>query len=52
MILKMGAGDYVRSAGRLGGDLSSADVKNQFVILDGIDYKSNSSTRKLLYMEV
>lgn len=52
MIISMGDGDYVRSAGHSGGDLSSANILNQFVIVDGIDYKSNSNTRKLLYMEV
>jgi len=52
MIVSMGDGDYVRSAGHSGGDLSSADIKNKFVIVDGIDYKSNSDVRKLLYMEV
>lgn len=52
MIVSMGNGDYVRSAGQTGGDLSSADILNQFVIVDGIDYKSNSNIRKLLYMEV
>lgn len=52
MIISMGDGDYVRSAGLSGGDLSSADILNKFVILDGIDYKSNSETRRLFYMEV
>ncbi len=52
MIISMGDGDYVRSAGHSGGDLSSADILNKFVIVDGVDYKSNSDTRKLLYMEV
>lgn len=52
MIVSMGDGDYVRSSGRSGGDLSSADILNKFVIVDGIDYKSNSETRQLLYMEV
>lgn len=52
MIINMGKGDFVRSAGLSGGDLSSADIENKFVILDGIDYKSNSSLRQLLYMEV
>lgn len=52
MIISMGSGDFVRSAGLSGGDLSSTDVANKFVIVDGIDYKSNSSTRQLLYMEV
>ena len=52
MIVSMDEGDYVRSAGHSGGDLSSADVLNKFVIIDGVDYKSNSATRTLLYMEV
>lgn len=52
MIINMGSGDYVRSAGLSGGDLSSTDIENKFVIVDGIDYKSNSSSRQLLYMEV
>lgn len=52
MIISMGYGDYVRSAGLSGGDLSSADITDKFVIVDGIDYKSNSETRQLLYMEV
>lgn len=52
MIISMGRGDFVRSAGVSGGDLASTDVTNKFVIVDGIDYKSNSSTRQLLYMEV
>ena len=52
MIISMGNGDYVRSAGHSGGDLSSIDILNKFVIVDGVDYKSNSNTRKLLYMEV
>lgn len=52
MIISMGNGDYVRSAGCSGGDLSADDVRNNFVIVDGIDYKSNSDTRTLRYMEV
>lgn len=52
MIINMGNNDFVRSAGLSGGDLSSKDIENQFVIVDGIDYKSNSSSHKLLYMEV
>lgn len=52
MIIRMESGDYVRSAGKSGGDLSSNDIENKFVILDGIDYKSNSATHQLLYMEV
>lgn len=52
MIISMGDGDYVRAAGHDNNTLSSADIQNHFVIVDGIDYKSNSDTRKLLYMEV
>lgn len=52
MIVSMGEGDFVRSAGHIGGDLSSADILNKFVIIDGVDYKSSSNTRELLYMEV
>ena len=52
MIINMGAGDFVRSAGKSGGDMANVDISNKFVILDGIDYKSNSDIRKLQYMEV
>lgn len=52
MILSMGSRSYVRAAGERGGDLPRSAIVNQFVILDGIDYKSNSTTDKLRYMEV
>lgn len=52
MIISIGAGDYVRPAGVQGGDLSNKDITDKFVIINGIDYKSNSSTRKIMYMEV
>lgn len=52
MIISMESGDFVRSAGASGGDLGRADILNKFVILDGIDYKSNYAAHELLYMEV
>lgn len=52
MIISMCEGDYVRAAGNSGSELSSTDVRNKFVILDGIDYRSDSSTNILRYMEV
>ena len=52
MIINMESGDFVRSAGASGGDLGRADILNKFVILDGIDYKSNSAAHEILYMEV
>lgn len=52
MIISIGSGDYVRSAGETGGDLGHSDIIDKFVIVDGVDYKSNSESRQLLYMEV
>lgn len=52
MVIKMGNGDYVRSAGETGGDFGFSDVNDKFLILQGIDYKSNSKIRELVYMEV
>jgi len=44
--------DYVRHAGVKDSDLSNDDIRYKFVILNGIDYKSNSDTNELIYMEV
>lgn len=52
MILGIGTRDKVRAAGDHNGDLSYDDVNNKFPIVDGIDYMSNSTTSKLMYMEV
>ena len=52
MIISMDAGDYVRSAGNRDEEFSSIDIKEEFIIVDGVDYKSNSETHVLLYMEV
>lgn len=52
MIISMETGDYVRSAGNRDEEFSSRDVSKRFLIVDGIDYKSNSASHTLLYMEV
>lgn len=52
MIISMDNGDFVRSAGLQNGDKSSNDVREKFLILEGIDYKSNYAAHKLKYMEV
>lgn len=52
LILLMEPGNFVRASNNTGGDMSASDINNQFVILDGIDYKSKNETHKLLYMEV
>ena len=45
-------GNYVRNAGVFGEEFSSFYVNNSFIILNGLDYKSNNSYHELLYMEV
>lgn len=52
MILKMENDDHIRSLGVSGDDLSYSDINKKFVILEGIDFKSNDASHKLLYMEV
>lgn len=52
MILRMEQGNFVRDSGASKQELNREDINDKFVILDGIDYKSNSNTNKLLYMEV
>lgn len=52
MILSIEEGNFVRNAEKSGEELSRIDIDGQFVIVDGIDYKSNYSYHQLLYMEV
>ena len=52
MILRMESGNFIRPAAQSGTDMKADDVNGKFLILDGIDYKSNSQTQKLLYVEV
>ncbi|MDF9840775.1 MULTISPECIES: hypothetical protein [unclassified Paenibacillus] len=43
---------FIRNAAVVGEELSNKEVNEQFLLLDGIDYKSNYSNNELLYMEV
>ena len=52
MILSMEHGNYIRSAGVLGGDLDSDDINEKFVLLDGIDYKSNNGSMSILWTKI
>lgn len=52
MIISMESGDHVRNVGDQNGDFTSNDVNNNFIVLNGIEYKSNSAQKKLLYVEV
>lgn len=51
MIVYMYSGAHVRPAGVQRGDLPSSD-RYKFIIVDGIDYMSNSNNNPLYYMEV
>jgi hypothetical protein len=52
LIIKMEEGNFIRNAGKGGEELSAKDVNGKFLILDGIDYKSNNAAHRLVYMEV
>ena len=52
MVLWMEEGCYVRSLNKRDECLCATDIRNNFVILDGIDYRSNKSSAKFFYMEV
>jgi len=52
MILRMMSGNIVREANKQNGDLDDDAINGKFVILNGIDYKSNNASHKLLYLEV
>lgn len=52
LILKMEPGNFIRNAGKNGEELKSENINKKFVVLDGIDYKSNSDSDLLIYMEI
>ena len=52
MIIRMESGNFVRNLGKNGEELKVHDVNGKFLILEGIDYKSNSDSDQLIYMEV
>ena len=52
MILSIPDGTYIRSANDLKQELSAQDVNGSFLILDGLAYKSNISTKSIVYMKV
>jgi len=52
LILKMEDGNYIRNSSKSGEGLRAKDVNGKFLILDGIDYKSNNASHDLVYMEV
>ena len=52
LVIQMKKGNFIRNCGINGEELKADDVNGRFPIIDGIDYKSNSSVDKLVYMEV
>lgn len=52
IVINMEKGNYIRNAGTFGEEISNKEVDGKFLILDGIDYKSNNNLDELLYMEV
>jgi len=52
MILSIPANTFVRSANDLKQELSAVDVNGNFLILDGLAYKSNINTKSIVYMKV
>lgn len=52
MVLSIPAGTFVRSANKPKEELSATDVNGNFLILDGLLYKSNNSQSPIVYMEV
>jgi hypothetical protein len=52
LILKMEDGCLIRNIGKNGEELNAEAVNKQFLILDGIDYKSNNADHALIYMVI
>ena len=52
MVFKMDAETQVRSAGSAEEVFGVDEVSYNFLVLNGIDYRSNTAATKLLYMEV
>jgi hypothetical protein len=52
LIIKMKDTNLVRSAAQNGEELKADDVNGKFITLNGIDYKSNNASHKLIYMEI
>lgn len=52
MIISMESGNKLRSAGASGEELTADDINGMFRFTEGIDYMSNSASKRLFYMEV
>ncbi|MCK5537139.1 MAG: hypothetical protein KAI79_09945, partial [Bacteroidales bacterium] len=52
MVLSIPYGTFIRSANKPKEELSAEDVNGNFLILDGLLYKSNDDSNPIVYMEV
>jgi hypothetical protein len=52
LILKMETGNFIRNSGKNGEELNANAINKEFLILDGIDYKSNNADHALIYMVI
>ncbi|MGB1262407.1 MAG: hypothetical protein ACPG52_05805 [Cognaticolwellia sp.] len=52
MVLSIPTKTFVRNLGKPDEELSSDDIDGNFIILNGLDYKSNNLTGNLVYMEL
>lgn len=52
IVLRMEEGNFIRNAGANGEELNAQAINGNFLILDGIDYKSNNANHTLVYMVI
>jgi hypothetical protein len=52
MVISMVEGNLVRNTGKTGEELKASDVNGKFLLLNGLDYKSNNENHQLVFMEV
>ena len=52
MVISIPRGTFIRCAKNLKEELSSKEVNGKFLILDGLQYKSNDENNPIVYMKV
>ena len=52
MVISIPSGTFIRCAKNLKEELSSEKVNGKFLILDGLQYKSNNENNPIVYMKV
>ncbi len=48
----MEAGNFIRNSGNNGEEFNADAINKEFLILDGINYKSNNADHALIYMVI